>query len=265
MISIEAMLEGLEKGEFFLEYLPVISLADGRCTGAEALVRWRRATGVVEPGDFIPLAENTVMSGLITYWVFDTVAAEMGDWLRINPNAHIAINVPPEILGRAGLVYAAQKSGLIEFVSQLVFEITERGVPDVVGLNALNLAKRLGVGLHFALDDVNLLGGANLAILGRTNFDIIKLDRSLVAEISPKCPNPNWLAGITALVRSSQLQVIAEGVETKQQMMALREAGIQCAQGFFFSPPIPAALFINYHREARHSLPNQPLQQPGGA
>lgn len=265
VISVDTLLAGFEKGEFFLEYLPVVSLADWRCTGAEALVRWRRATGVVQPGDFIPLAENTIVAGLLTYWVFDTVAAEMGDWLRANPGAHIAINVPPKILGRAGMIHAARKSGLIEFASQIVLEITERGVPDVVGLDALNLAKRLAWGVRFALDDVTLLGGANLAILGRADFDIIKLDRSLVAEIGPESPDPEWLLGIAALVRSSQLLVVAEGVETKQQVMQLQQAGVQGAEGFYFSPPMPAALFVEYHRAAGQSLPDQPPNQTGGA
>jgi sensor c-di-GMP phosphodiesterase-like protein len=251
------MLSGLNQEEFFLEYLPTISLADGRCTGGEALIRWRRATGVIQPMDFIPLAENTMISGLITYWVFDTVAAEMGDWLRANPNAHISINVPPEILGRAGMLYAAKKSGLIEFAPQIILELTERGVPDLLGVEAVNFAKKVGV--RTALDDVTLGGSANLAILGRANFDIIKLDRSLVAQIGPQCPYPDWLEGITALVRSSPLMVVAEGVETKQQMMTLMKAGIQEAQGFYFSHPIPAALFIDYYREASHSLSNQPL------
>ena len=261
MISVDTMFAGLEQGEFFLEYLPIVSLAEGRCTGAEVLIRWRRPTGVVQPMDFIPLAENTFVSGLLTYWVFDTVAAEMGDWLRANPDASIAINIPPEIIGRAGMIYAAKKSGLIEFASQIVLELTERGVLDLLGLGSLYMAKAFDV--RIALDDLTLLGGANVAILGRANFDIIKLDRSLVAEITPECPDPNWLTGITALVRSSQLLVIAEGVETKQQLMTLRKAGIQEAQGFHFSRPIPAALFIDYYREARHSLPKQPLEQTG--
>lgn len=255
MISIDTMLAGLTQGEFFLEYLPTVSLADGRCTGAEALVRWRRTTGVVQPMDFIPLAENTAMSGLISYWVFDRVLAELGDWLDTNSNAHIAINVPPEILGRGGLLYAAIKSGLIKFASQLILEITERGVPDIVGVDALNSIKKLG-DIRIALDDVTLVSNANLAILGRANFDIIKLDRSLVAQIGPQCSYPSWLKGTTAMVRSSQMMVIAEGVETKQQLMTLRKAGIQEAQGFYFSPPLPVERFIAYHREGPNSLPS---------
>src|SRR4051812_1130709 len=109
MINLETIRAGFTNGEFFLEYLPTVSLTDRRCIGAEALIRWKRPTGVVPPDDFIPLADNTPLSGLITYWVIDTVAAEMSDWLRANPNAHISINVPPEILGRGGIAYAADK------------------------------------------------------------------------------------------------------------------------------------------------------------
>ena len=235
----------MTQGEFFLEYLPTVSLTDGRCIGAEALIRWRRATGVVPPGDFIPLAENTPLSGLITYWVIDTVAAEMGDWLRANPEAHISINVPPEILGRGGIEYSANKSGLLELASQLILEITERGVPDLLGVKAIN--NDWGSGVRVALDDVTLVGGANLSVLARCNLHIIKLDRSLVSQIGPQCPSPEWLEGIGALVRSSRLEVVAEGIETEQQLIALRTANIQAAQGFYFSRPIPAAAFIAYH------------------
>ena len=235
----------MTQGEFFLEYLPTVSLTDGRCIGAEALIRWRRATGVVLPGDFIPIAENTPLSGLITYWVIDTVAAEMRDWLRANPEAHISINVPPEILGRGGIEYSATKSGLLELASQFVLEITERGVPDLLGVKAIN--NNWGSGARVALDDVTLVGGANLVVLARCNFHIIKLDRSLVSQIGPQCPSPEWLEGIAALIRSSRLEVIAEGIETEQQLTTLRTANIQAAQGFYFSRPIPAAAFIAYH------------------
>lgn len=258
MISIDTMLAGLHEGEFFLEYCPTLSLTDYRCTGAEALIRWKRATGVVQPGDFIPLAEHTLISGLLTYWVIDTVALEMGGWLRANPDVHIAINVPPEILGRGGILYALQKSGLDQFAAQLVLEITERGLADSSGIEALNMAKRVLPGIRLALDDVTFAGSASLAILARANFDIIKLDRSLVAQIGPRCLQPDWLPSVTALVQSSPLCVVAEGVETEQQLATLRRAGIQEAQGFYFSPPISAARCIAYHREAPQGLPNPP-------
>src|SRR6187549_2347569 len=107
MITTDAISDGLVQGEFFLEYLPTVSLADGRCVGAEALTRWRRPSGVVQPNDFIGLVEGTHLSGMLTYWVMETVAKELGDWLRSHKDAHIGVNVPPEILGRGGLEYAA--------------------------------------------------------------------------------------------------------------------------------------------------------------
>jgi sensor c-di-GMP phosphodiesterase-like protein len=247
MIDLAALREGLAQGEFFLEYLPTISLTDGRCIGAEALIRWRRATGIVPPGQFIRLAENTPLSGLLTYWVMDTVAAEMGDWLRVNRDAHISINVPPEILGRGGMAYAATQSGLLELASQVILEITERGIPDLIGVESINEGG--GVGVKVALDDVTLVGGANLAVLARCNFDAIKLDKSLVDQITPQCPAPEWLTAAGALVNSSRLLVIAEGVETERQFTTLRAANIQAAQGFYFSRPIPAAAFLAFYRE----------------
>src|SRR5262249_28529742 len=76
MISVDAIRAGLTQGEFFLEYLPTVTLAEERCVGGEALARWRRASGVVPPGKFIPLIEETPVSGLLTYWVIETVTKE---------------------------------------------------------------------------------------------------------------------------------------------------------------------------------------------
>jgi len=249
MIDFESIRAGLDAGEFFLEYLPTISLADGRWIGAEALVRWRRPAGVVAPLDFIPLIEGTPVSGLVTYWVIDTLAVEMLGWLRENPEAQLSMNVPPEILGRGGMEYVAKKAGLFEFMNQLIVEITERGVPDLMGVEAINNSWVMG--LRVALDDVSFASGANLAVLARSNFSILKLDRSLVSQICPTCPTPEWLAGVTALLQSSNLTVIAEGVETEEQFMTLRSAGIQAGQGFYFSCPISAADFLEAYQRNR--------------
>jgi sensor c-di-GMP phosphodiesterase-like protein len=249
-IELAEIRAGLAQGEFFLEYMPSVSLIDGRCLGAEALIRWRRAAGIVPPGEFIPLVENTPLSGLVTYWVMDTVYAEMGDWLRANRDAYIGINAPPEILGRGGMAYAADKSGLIKLASQVMLEITERGVPDKIGVEAMGQ----GLGVKVALDDVTLVGVPNLAVLARCRFDAIKLDRSLIDQIRPECPAPEWLSSVKSLMGSSQLQVIAEGVETEQQANTLRAANIQAAQGFYYSRPISIAAFIAFHRDRNANI-----------
>jgi sensor c-di-GMP phosphodiesterase-like protein len=227
----------LDRGDLFVEYLPTVALADARCVGAEALVRWRRGGAVVLAGDFIPLIENTPLSGRITYWVIETVAAELGEWLDAHRDAHLSINVPPEILGRGGLEYAAIRSGLRTRSAQIVLEITERGVPDRLGLDALNLMAERGVRL--ALDDT-MLNGANLALLARCSFSMIKLAGKVTAQLGPDKPAPDWLAGLQALLKSSPLQVVAEGVESDYQAKWLRAAGVQMAQGYLFSRPLPA-------------------------
>jgi len=137
MIDLNMIRAGLKNGEFFLNYQPIVALADGRCVGGEALIRWAHASTILMPADFIGLIENTPMSGLLTYWVIDTVAEEFHAWLRQHDGGYLSINVPPEILGRGGIEYVASRSGLMEVADRVVLEITERGVPDKIGIEAL--------------------------------------------------------------------------------------------------------------------------------
>lgn len=241
-----AIYTALQAGEFCLHYLPTMRLSDGRCAGAEALIRWRRNGAWVQPMDFMPNTERTPLAGLITYWVMDTVAAEMKAWLQAHPSAHISINVPPDVLGRGGLEYAAGKSGLGEVRGQLVLEVTERGVPDEQGLMALDQMARDGV--RVALDDVRL-NGANLALLSRCHFELIKIDHHLVHELRPGGPPPDWLRGLRALLAATSLQVVAEGVENEYQRAVLADAGIAMGQGHLFSEALPAAQFRAWFEE----------------
>ena len=244
VITLDAIQAGLTRGEFFLEYLPTVSLVDNRCVGAEALTRWRRPSGVVPPHVFIPLIEQTPLSGLLTYWVIETVAKELGEWLRSHEEFHIAVNVPPEILGRGGMEYVAKKTGLDKLRRQFILEVTERGLPDQMGVDAV--AAWSQTGLRIALDDVTL-SGANLAVLSRCPFNVLKIDSMHVSQITPACPNPEWLGGLSAVLQSARVEVIAEGVETEAQIAALRAAGVLMAQGFYFSAPVVAEELKRYY------------------
>ena len=96
-LDLNAIGVAFERREFFLKYQPIVSLQDGRCLGAEALIRWKRPDGsTMDAGSFMPAVDRTPLSGIITYWVIDTVAVELNDWLDANPEANIAINIPPE-------------------------------------------------------------------------------------------------------------------------------------------------------------------------
>ena len=103
MTIADELRSALNCGDFFLEYLPTLRLSDAHCIGAEALVRWRRGRSVLPAAAFMPLIDNTPLSGTLTYWVVDTVAAELADWLGAHSDTHISINVPPEVLGRGGV------------------------------------------------------------------------------------------------------------------------------------------------------------------
>jgi sensor c-di-GMP phosphodiesterase-like protein len=245
-MDLNTIRSAFEAREFFLVYQPIVSVRDGLCFGGEALIRWRRDNAVLNASKFIPLTDRTPLSGALTYWVIDTVAAELGDWLESNGAAHISVNVPPEILGRGGLEYAASKSGLRAHLKQLILEVTERAIPDQLGLDALNSIPHTGA--QVALDDTTL-SGANLALLTRCNFDFIKIDQLLVAQLAPEKPPAPWLDGLAALLRTTSLQIIAEGVETPFQADSLRAAGVQLAQGYHFSGPRSAHDFKRFYAD----------------
>jgi sensor c-di-GMP phosphodiesterase-like protein len=224
-----------------------VSLDPERCIGAEALLRWQRPGGVVFPDAFVPLIENTPLSGLVTYWVIDRVAIEMGDWLRNQHDVEMHINVPPDILGRGGLEYATQKSGLSDVRHKIVLEITERGVPDQQGLSALDLAARQGV--RIALDDVRI-DPASVMVLARCNAQIIKIDKGVLLDTGAGgAMRPRWAEALSVLLKTTDLEVIAEGVETAGQLSMLRAAGVRRVQGHYFSPPLRADAFLHYCRQ----------------
>ena len=245
--TIDDVRAAMDRGELLVEYQPIVSLMTKHCVGAEALVRWRRRDETVWPASkFVPQIENTPLSGRLTYWVVDTIAQELGQWLVAHADVFISINVPPEILGRGGLEYAAVRSGLRSHVGQILLEITERGVPDQLGLKALNMMAEQGARL--ALDDV-FLTGANLAVLSRGRFEVIKIDRKIVSQLVEQAPEPSWLPGLRSLLTHSQLEVIAEGVESPYQADVLGRAGVQMAQGYLFSASLTARDLMLYQAQ----------------
>jgi sensor c-di-GMP phosphodiesterase-like protein len=248
--DLHAVQAAFERREFFLKYQPIVSLQDGRCLGAEALIRWKRPDGsTMDAAGFMPATDRTPLSGMITYWVIDTVAEELNDWLDRHPEANIAINIPPEILGRGGLDYAANKSGLRARAGQLILEITERGVPDQQGLDALTRVPETGA--RIALDDTTL-SGTNLALLMRCPFDFVKVDRLLIHEIQEDSAGlkPAWLDGLAALLGRTSLQIVAEGIESSWQFEILKTAGVQWGQGHLFAPPLSVDAFMEYYAQA---------------
>jgi sensor c-di-GMP phosphodiesterase-like protein len=242
MKTIEQIKTALNNSEFYLEYMPTVSLDDNRCVGAEALIRWRHLGEEVSPLEFIPIIENTAVSGLLTYWIVEEIGRELGDWLRNHEGVHIGINIPPEIIGRGGLEYAATKAGLIDVADKLILEITERGFPDEQAIESLAFRGEIKI----AIDDFGT-GDANLIHYSQMDADVIKLDKYFIDQIVSEQPIPKIVKGLTAFALAMDLELIAEGVESEFQVNTLKELGVHMAQGWYFSKSLVAESFIKYH------------------
>jgi len=209
------------------------------------LLRWQHVDERAAPHEFIPVAENTPLSGLITGWVIEEVGRDLGKWLGAEDNVHIGINVPPDIIGRGILQYAAEKAGLIPVADKLLLEITERSFPDKQALDALLLRGKT----KLAIDDFGT-GDANLLQLSQMDADIIKMDKYFVDQIKDETP-PKIVKAITAYALALECEIIAEGVEADFQVEALKGLGVHMAQGWYFSKSLRVEDFIAFYEVDR--------------
>jgi diguanylate cyclase (GGDEF)-like protein/PAS domain S-box-containing protein len=230
----------LERGEFRLEFQPVIGLSSGVVVAVEALLRWRHPTrGTVPPIEFVPLAEEADLIGPIGAWVLDQAIMEAARWPA---PVVVAVNLSPLQFRDPGLVSAVtntlQAHGLPP--SRLELEITESILlkPTAQTLDALRRLRKLGV--RIALDDFGT-GYSSLSYLRRFPFDTIKIDRSFVSDLGHDKAASAIIKAISEIARNVEMTVTAEGVETEEQAAILHACGCERMQGFLFSPPRSAA------------------------
>ena len=241
-ISMAAALrQALRRHEFFLLYQPLLDLRTGACIGAEALLRWRRATGeLVEPGLFIPVAERTGLIRRITERVLDLVERDAGRHLAEHPSFHVGINLSPSDL-RPDIV--VRIDGLLARTgcqpSNLVVEITERGFLDLATARVV-VADLRARGIAVAIDDFGT-GYSSLSYLETLDLDYLKIDRSFIEAIGTGAPTSQVVGHIIAMARTLDLKMIAEGIESAAQANFLRDQGVQTGQGWLFGRPMPFA------------------------
>jgi len=253
----QALRAAIQKKEFELHFQPVVDLRDGAMTHAEALVRWHRpGHGMVMPGTFIPLAEETGLIVPLGWWVLEEACQQAASWPALpgDRRIQVAVNLSARQLAAADLIPTVQRvieeSGLDP--RQVCFEITESDlVRDVDrAVEALNRLKALGV--LIAIDDFGT-GYASLDYIRQfTMADFLKIDRSFVDGVERE--GSQELAIVTAAIgmaKSLGLQVVAEGVETLFQMEALRALDCDLAQGYLFSRPVPVEAAIELTLTAR--------------
>jgi sensor c-di-GMP phosphodiesterase-like protein len=247
----------VRRREFVVHYQPLIELASERCIGAEALVRWQRADGtMVRPDLFIPIAEETGMIASITDQVIQAVGRDLGDLLAHDRDVHVAINLCAQDVksGRALAVVSRTRTQHDIEADQIWLEATESGFVDVDAATP-HLQQARALGHKVAIDDFGT-GYSTLSHLQRLPVDVLKIDKSFVDTIATTSATSSVTGYIIDMAATLGLEIVAEGVETREQAEYLRAHGVRYAQGWLFAKALPPDDFLEYHRQ--HSGLGQP-------
>lgn len=226
-----------------LHYQPLVSLVTGQVEGFEALIRWQHPTrGLVMPNDFIPMAEASGLIIQLGEWVLTKACADAASWV---PPLHLSVNVSPLQFAHGDLAAMVERvvgqSGIDP--ARLELEITEGVLVDdaVRGVALLNRIRALGV--RIVLDDFGT-GYSSLSYFRQFPFDKVKIDRSFVADMLTNSHARSIVEAVISLGRGLELQVVAEGVETMDQLALLQEQGCAQAQGYLISRPMEISFFV---------------------
>lgn len=239
--------QAIQRCEFFVYYQPIVSLSDGRCVGAEALVRWRQQDGtLILPDQFIPLAERSGLILPITDQVIAASMRELGPLLVADRSLHIAINVSVKDIESGRLLdvlaLALQDTGL--YRKQLWIEATERSFMDARAAREHILRLR-EAGYAVVIDDFET-GYSNLQYLQQLPLDALKIDKSFIDTVGRDVTNTAVASHIIDIAKELGMRTIAEGVEREEQLAYLRARGVDMAQGWLFSSPLSVAEFVDY-------------------
>ncbi|CAA9316557.1 MAG: diguanylate cyclase/phosphodiesterase (GGDEF & EAL domains) with PAS/PAC sensor(s) [uncultured Nocardioidaceae bacterium] len=254
----------IREREFVLFYQPVVSLEDGRLLGVEALLRWQHPErGLLLPGGFIDAVERSELAVALGAWVIEEAVAQAARWRAagtVGPDFRVNVNVAPRQLAEPGLVDVVTAALADHRLppDALVLEITERVLagnePETVQvMHRLNQA-----GVRLVLDDFGT-GYSALSYLRRFPVSGLKIDRSFVSGLNTSADDAALVEAIIRLAQTFDLDLVAEGVETGSQSVILSRLGCRKAQGFLYSPPLPAAEITDRlaHdlRDTHHNVP----------
>ncbi len=236
----------IEKQEFVLFYQPQINIADGRIIGAEALLRWRRpGIGIVSPGTFLARAEENGLIVPINEWVLQDACREARSWRNPGqPALRVSVNLSPVQFRKRTIPLLVAKaladSGLEP--AALDLELTEGIVMEDLESVAGDLRKLLDLGVHVSIDDFGT-GYSSLSYIKRLPLSRLKIDQSFIRGLNSDPNDAAIVRAIITLGHSLDLAVLAEGVETAEQLARLGEEGCDEAQGYYIGKPMPAVEF----------------------
>ncbi|HUD54176.1 MAG TPA: EAL domain-containing protein [Terracidiphilus sp.] len=247
--------KAIDNDRLVLHYQPIVSLSNNRICGFEALVRWNHPErGLSYPGEFIPVAEESDLIILLDRWVLREACRQMAEWHRSFPSVSpltINVNVSARHLCDLRLVeeveLALAESGLNP--EALSLEVTESSLIGNAEQTLATLNRLKAIKVRLEIDDFGT-GYSSLSYLQRLPFDTLKIDRSFVCEMSAENDSADIVKAIVEMAHSLRLKVIAEGVETEEQLSQLRELGCNSVQGFLFSRPVSATIAREIYNEA---------------
>lgn len=234
----------LEKHQLCLYYQPIIDIKTEKCIGAEALLRWPGEQGqVMNPAEFIPLAEKEGMIEQVTDYVIDNVFRDLGAYLATHTDRYVSINLSASDFHTSRLIARTNQKTEQHAVrpQQIKFEVTEHAFLDVDKMTPIILAFRKA-GYEVAIDDFGI-GYSNLHNLKSLNVDILKIDKSFVETLTTHKTSHLIAEHIIELAHSLGLKTIAEGVETEAQVNWLRKRGVRYCQGWFCEGDAAAGVY----------------------
>ncbi|PSN15095.1 GGDEF domain-containing protein [filamentous cyanobacterium CCT1] len=236
--------QALERQDFILHYQPIVSLSDRQLLGFEALVRWvHPQRGLIAPGEFIPLAEETGLIIPLGEWIVETACRQMADWchrfpgvkkLRMNVNVTAAQMERPDFLEQIGAILARTALPATNFGLEVTESLLLLNVKGVLS----TLANLQVQGIDIKIDDFGT-GYSSLSYLNRFPINTLKIDQSFVENIDVDHDNVSIVKAVIQIAKSLGLTVIAEGVETEFQTCRLQQLGCDAIQGYWIAPPLP--------------------------
>jgi diguanylate cyclase len=242
----------LQQGEFILHYQPKVDVRSGAIDSTEALIRWLHPTrGLTSPMDFIPLAEETGLIIPIGEWVLYEACRHAHAWQAAGLRPlRVAVNLSPQQFRQKGLVdivSAALRAARLE-PRYLELELTESTVMHDAEQSIEILRRLSALGVRISVDDFGT-GYSSLSYLRRLPLDKLKIDRAFIRDLATSRDDAAIVRAIVSLAHNLRLKVIAEGVETPDQLVFLRELGCDQYQGYHYSAPVPNDVFISMMRE----------------
>jgi diguanylate cyclase (GGDEF)-like protein/PAS domain S-box-containing protein len=238
--------KAIEHEEFFIQYQPIVDLDNFNLRGFEALVRWRHPErGFISPIDFIPVAEETGMIIQIGEWVLREACRQIQRWQVVfpsDPPLFISVNLSGKQFTQVDLIHevAYILSETRIDPRSLKLEITESMVMENIEAATEMLKELRALGVQLSIDDFGT-GYSSLSYLHRFPIDTLKIDRSFVTQMAENNENAEIVRTIVMLAQNLGMDVVAEGVETNEQLALLRKLGCENGQGYFFSKPLDVA------------------------